>query len=82
MEPIKLYQLESCPFCAKVRKSLDSLGLEYSTINVTPPERPEVAEVTGGSTTVPVIEDPNTEAFDWMDESDEIVEYLEKEYSN
>lgn len=82
MEAIELYQLETCPFCAKVRSKLDELDLDYTTVNVTPPDRPEVAEVTGGETMVPVIKDPNTEQFDWMNESGDIVDYLEETYGN
>lgn len=82
MQEIELYQLETCPFCAKVRDTLDKIDLEYTTINVTPPDRPEVAKVTGGRTTVPVIKDPNTDQFDWMGESDDIIEYLENEYGS
>lgn len=82
MEAIELYQLEHCPFCAKVRESLEQLEVDYTTINVTPPERTEVAEVTGGETGVPVIKDPNNDEFEWMNESDDIVDYLEAEYSN
>jgi len=74
---IKLYQFETCPFCAKVRAKLKELGLEYKPVNVVPdrenPQRKELREKSGVGT-VPVIEIDGR----FIGESDAIIEYLEK----
>ena len=77
---IKLYQTETCPFCIRVREKLDELGLEYETVDVSwnTAERDEVAEISG-QRQVPVIVDKD-HGIDGMNESSEILEYLEKTY--
>ena len=79
MEPIVLYELSGCPFCQKVISKLDELGVEYESVMVSG-DRPQVREVTGGPTQVPVIEDPNKDGLEGMNESGDIVAYLEEEY--
>lgn len=77
---IKLYQLETCPFCIKVREKLDELGLEYETVEVSwkTSERDEVEKISG-QRQVPVIVDEE-HGVDGMNESSEIIEYLEETY--
>ncbi len=41
---IKLYQLESCPYCRRVRGVLDAKGLEYEKVDV-PLDREERKEL-------------------------------------
>ena len=72
---LKLYQFEYCPYCAKVRKKLDELGLKYEKIEVDPKNKPKIVIELGG--TVPVIDDNGR----IMNESDDIVAYLEKNYA-
>lgn len=71
---IKLYQFANCPFCEKVRKKLFELNLEYEKIEVDPGDKPKIVLDLGG--TVPVIDDNGMV----MNESDEIVKYLEGKY--
>jgi glutathione S-transferase len=80
MPDLELYELEGCPYCAKVKKKLDELGLEYESHMVprSHSERTEVEEVSG-QTGVPVLVD-NDNGIEGMPESDDIVEYLEKTY--
>lgn len=73
---IKLYQYVECPFCRKVRTKLDELKIPYEKINVDPANKPEVVLSVGH--TVPVIDDEGMV----MNESDKIVEYLEKKYKS
>ena len=82
MTNLKLYELEGCPFCAKVTAKLDELGLEYESVMVERPheKRTEVAEISG-QTGVPVLVDQKHDV-DGMPESDDIVDYLEKTYGN
>ena len=80
MANITLYELPGCPYCAKVIDKLEELGLEYDSIEVPSAhaERTKVEEVSG-QTGVPVIID-EANGVDGMNESDDIVEYLEETY--
>ncbi|WP_459193429.1 glutathione S-transferase N-terminal domain-containing protein [Halosimplex sp. J119] len=82
MANLELYELEGCPYCAKVTKKLDELDLEYESHMVprSHDERTEVEEVSG-QTGVPVLVDPENDV-EGMPESDDIVEYLEEEYGS
>jgi glutathione S-transferase len=74
---MKLYNLESCPYCVMVREKLDGLGLEYEKIDV-PPDRPSRKEVfdVSGQYLVPVLVDGD----EVLDDEIEIIAYLEKKY--
>jgi len=80
MTNLELYELDGCPYCAKVTRKLDELGLEYESHMVprSHDERTEVKEVSG-QTGVPVLVDKEQE-IEGMPESDDIVEYLEQTY--
>lgn len=80
MSNLELYELEGCPYCAKVTSKLDELGLDYESHMVpsSHSERTEVEEVSG-QTGVPVLVDPE-HGVEGMSESDDIVAYLEKTY--
>ena len=71
---IKLYQFTNCPYCEKVRRKLAELKLPYEKIEVDRANKPEPVTSTGG--TVPVIDDEGM----IMNESDDIVQYLEEKY--
>jgi glutathione S-transferase len=75
---MKLYNLDSCPYCVMVRRKLDELGLLYEKIDVPPSHhlRTEVVQVSG-QPTVPVLVDGEVV----LDDEDEIIEYLDKKYS-
>ncbi len=78
---IKLYELDGCPYCAKVRRKLDKLGLEYESVKVpaSHSKREEVKEISG-QTGVPVLVDEEY-GVEGMPESSDIVEYLEETYA-
>lgn len=80
--PIELYELPGCPYCTKVTRKLDELGLDYLTHTVPAPhsQRTEVREISG-QPRVPVIVDPD-HGIDGMPESTDIVEYLDATYGN
>ena len=77
---LELYELPGCPYCAKVKRKLDDLDLEYASHEVprSHDERTEVREVSG-QTGVPVLVDPDNDV-EGMAESDDIVRYLEETY--
>ncbi|QLH80873.1 glutathione S-transferase N-terminal domain-containing protein [Halosimplex pelagicum] len=82
MANLELYELEGCPYCAKVTSKLDELDLDYESHMVprSHSERTEVEDVSG-QTGVPVLVDPENDV-EGMPESDDIVEYLEEEYGS
>ncbi|MXR52435.1 glutaredoxin [Halovenus sp. WSH3] len=77
-----LYELQSCPYCAKVRRALSDLDLSYESRSVpsSRSQRSEVYEVSG-QYQVPVLVD-RTNGIEGMPESDDIVEYLYEEYGD
>lgn len=80
MSNLELYELEGCPYCAKVTNKLEELDLEYESHMVPSAhaERTDVEEVSG-QTGVPVLVDAE-HGVEGMAESDDIVAYLEKTY--
>jgi glutathione S-transferase len=80
MPNLELYELEGCPYCAKVKRKLDELGLEYEShmVERSHSQRDEVEKVSG-QTGVPVLVDEEN-GIEGMPESDDIVEYLETTY--
>ena len=82
MADLTLYELEGCPYCAKVKTALADLDLEYDSVMVprSHDERTEV-EAVSGQTGVPVLVD-EANGIEGMAESDDIVEYLEETYGD
>ncbi len=74
---IVLYQAEWCPYCARVRKKLTDLLLDYKTVNVAPShsER-EVVKQASGQTSIPTLVDGDVV----LDDDDDIIPYLDKKY--
>ena len=80
MSDLTLYELDGCPYCAKVIDKLNELDLQYESVMVPSAhsERTEVEEISG-QTGVPVLVD-EANGIEGMPESDDIVEYLEETY--
>ena len=74
---IVLYQAEWCPYCARVRKKLTDLLLDYRNVNV-PREhgRREEVRQASGQTSIPVLVDGSV----ILDDDDDIIPYLEERY--
>jgi len=79
--PITLYRLQACPYCERVVRTLDALGLHYRSRFVEPmhSERNVVRRISG-KRTVPAIVDEETGVT--MSESANIVDYLESTYGD
>jgi glutaredoxin 3 len=77
---ITLYARRLCPYCMRVERKLKALDLDYEKRHVSwiPPLRSAVAEISG-QTQVPVIVDPE-HGIEGMNESGEIIAYLEETY--
>jgi glutathione S-transferase len=72
-----LYQAEWCPYCARVRKKMTDLLLDYTIVNVphSHTQRDVVKEVSG-QTSIPVLVDGDVV----LDDDDDIIPYLDKKY--
>ncbi|WP_232701747.1 glutathione S-transferase N-terminal domain-containing protein [Halobacterium wangiae] len=79
---LELYVQPLCPYCRKVKRVLDELGLEYTTHRVSffKFRRDEVRELSGQSQ-VPVLVDTD-HGVEGMNESDDIVAYLRETYES
>lgn len=75
-----MYQFESCPYCQRVREKLSQLEVDYICRNVqygTPKWR-EFKKLNPNEQ-VPFLVDKEKGVF--MDESEDIIAYLEKNYA-
>ncbi len=78
-ESYVLYQTDICPFCAMVRRFLDTKGIELPTRNTQhePGAREELI-AGGGKATVPCLKiTDESGAVQWMYESMDIMRYLD-----
>lgn len=75
---IELYQIEQCPYCQKVRKTMTDLGLSYIAHNRTNQETEKRLMELGGKTQVPMLVDPHHDVI--LYESDDIVKHLLTHY--
>ncbi len=79
---LELYEFEACPYCRVVREALTELDLDV-LVRPCPKGgtryRPRVTEL-GGKAQFPFLVDPNTDAKIY--ESDEIVQYLYRQYGD
>jgi glutaredoxin len=76
---IKLFNLDHCPYCRRVREKLAELGLEYEKIDV-PRDKAErhMVVAVSGQASVPVLVDGEVII---ADDDDKAIEYLEQKYA-
>lgn len=85
-EPAKdhlaLYYFDGCPFCVRVLRAIDALGLEVELRNIYETrEHLDDLRTARGRTTVPVLRITAGDGEDrWMPESSDIVRYLQATY--
>ena len=81
-DKLLLYQFASCPFCSRVRQTIDQLGIDVELRDIFLDEstRDElIAE--RGRATVPVLRITSPDGDErWMPESADIIAYLEELY--
>lgn len=75
MKELKLYVLEHCPYCNKVRRYLDQEGIEVEILDVSDPENQNQLMEIGGKDQVPMLLVDGTPLY----ESDDIIEYFKKQ---
>ena len=80
---LKLYQYDSCPFCARVRNHIEllNLNIEHKNTQLEPQNRADLI-AGGGKGQVPAlrIEDDNG-SIQWMYESSDIMAYLSQRFA-
>ncbi len=82
MPTLELYTLPGCPYCAKVKRKLAALDLEYEEhrVPLRHSKRETVKELSG-QTGVPVLVDHDHD-IRGMAESEDIIEHLESAYGS
>ena len=77
---IELYVLEDCPYCQKVRRKMNELGIDfiYRSHQSEKMEKSWGYQI-GGKTQVPLLVDQSKDIV--MYESADIINYLEENYS-
>jgi len=79
---LALYHFDGCPFCMRVRRMIDELGLDVELRNIHE-GRTHLDELreARGRTTVPVLRITSADGEDrWMPESTDIIRYLQATY--
>jgi len=85
-EPAKdhlaLYYFDGCPFCVRVLRAIDTLGLDVELRNIYEvPDYLKELRQARARTTVPVLRITSADGEDrWMPESADIVRYLQASY--
>ncbi len=84
-ERLSLYYFPSCPYCRRVLRVIERLGLqdrvELRDITAEPGRRAELLAARGRAT-VPVLRCTSSEADRWMPESRDIIRYLETRFGS
>ncbi len=79
---LSLYQFEACPFCVKVRRELkrQSVDIDLRDAKSDPAHRTDL-ESGGGKIKVPCLRIEKEGKSEWMYESSDIIQYLQKEFA-
>ena len=76
--PLSLYHLSYCPYCMKVRKAADKLGLKLDLIDVNEDSTARTVLLKArGRATVPVLRIPEGRGDRFLGESDDIDAFLQ-----
>lgn len=75
---LALYYFDSCPYCAKTRRSIDKLNIEVELRNIEINHQHRIELHQGGhKTQVPCLRiDDTNNGTQWLYESDDIIQYL------
>lgn len=77
---LELYVMEDCPYCQKVRRKMNQMGLDFIYRSYLKANGEDNwAYKIGGQTQVPLLVDQSKNVV--MYESSDIIEYLEENYS-
>lgn len=75
---LALYHFDSCPFCAKTRRSIDEINVDVELRNIELNHQHRIDLQEGGhKTQVPCLRIDDTKGeTQWLYESDDIIHYL------
>jgi glutaredoxin len=81
-DALALYHYDTCPYCVRVRRVIDELGLDVELRDIWgDPEHRRALAAARGRTTVPVLHIATPDGDErWMPESRDIVRYLRQMY--
>lgn len=81
---LALYHFETCPYCRKVQRVIDKLGLDVESRDISHSRKDYQDLLTARKrATVPVLRITSADGEDrWMPESDDIIRYLERNYAS
>lgn len=79
---LSLYQFEACPFCVKVRRELKRQSINISLRDAKNNDAfREELQNEGGRVKVPCLRIEKEGKVEWMYESSDIINYLQKEFA-
>ena len=82
METYQLFQYDACPFCYRVRRFMKSAGIEVEIRDTLRDPSAHAELVSGGGRgTVPCLRIARGDDVDWLYESRDIIEYLDRNVS-
>lgn len=82
-EKLALYHFDGCPFCMRVRRAIDLLGIDVELRNIYENrEHLDALMAARGRATVPVLRITGPNEDRWMPESADIVRYLQATYDD
>ncbi len=81
---LALYHFPACPFCIKVRRTMDRLSLDVELRDAQPEgEHRRTLEAHTGRTKVPCLRiEHDSGEVEWLAESDDIIAWLEARYGS
>jgi len=78
---IKLYQFYACPFCTKTRRTIKRLSLNIETRNAQKGRYRDELQAEGGKIKVPCLKVEYAGEVNWLYNSNDIINYLNKRFS-
>jgi len=82
-DDLSLYYYDGCPWCMRVLRALDRLGVRVERRNILEdPQHGRDLAAARGRRTVPVLRIQSDGRDEWMPESADIVAYLERRFSS
>jgi glutaredoxin len=82
LQGLSLYQFQACPFCTKTRRALHKLGVKIDLRDIRKNlDFREELVAGGGRVKVPCLRMETEAGVQWLYESNDIIEYLDKKVS-
>jgi len=81
-QQLRLYQFFACPFCIKTRRAIYKMNLPIEKLSASKgsPHRDDLL-AGGGKIKTPCLRIENQDNVEWLYESSEIIDYLQKRFT-